>query len=126
MWRRTRNLIIIFIVLMPLTVLPHVKWGTGKPAPRSVFIQAYDSDTSKPIKTTVSFPIRATRDPSQPVVTAIGLGVQFNWLDRGIPLRFLIMSPGHEPVGASFTNPSSPNINIGLRPEKSAASAPSN
>jgi hypothetical protein len=115
---RTRNLFILLIALIPVSFLARAKnWGSNKPAPRSVFIQAYDS-SGKPIKTTVSFPIRATRDPRQPVVTAKNLGVQIDWLDRGVPLRFMIMSPGCEPVGADFAGQPSPRINVQLRAAK--------
>ena len=115
---RTRNLIIILIALVPLSVLARAKnWGSRKAVPRSVFIQAFDS-TGRPIKTTVAFPIRASRDPSQPVVTAIGLGIQVNWLDRDVPLEFSLMSPGYESIGVALSDRSPRQINLGLRPAK--------
>jgi len=113
---RTGNLIIILIALVPLSLLARVKnWGTRKPQPRSVFIQGFDA-AGRPIKTTVSFPIRVGRDPSQPVVSAIGLGIQVNWLDRDVPLEFLLMSPGYESIGVALSDRSPRQINVGLRP----------
>jgi hypothetical protein len=104
-----------FFALISVAVLPHVKRGSGKPVPRSVFIQAHDS-SGRPIKTTVGFHIPATRDPSQPVVTAINSGVQLNSLDRGVPLEFTIMSPGYGSVGAALGSDSPARINLQLHP----------